>query len=135
MIKATFSHIGLTCENPLKIEEFYIKYFGFKRTMVYNYAGIQIVMIKSDNIYLELFQATENSPLKLPKETGYNYQGWRHICFLVDDLDKKLEEFEDDIKITLGPLDMSELIEGMRICWIADPEGNIIELAEGYKDN
>jgi len=134
MIKATFSHIGLTCENPLKIEEFYIKYFDFKRIRVYNTGEKQIVMIKSDNIYLELFQAAEESPLKPPKETGYTYQGWRHICFLVDDLDKKLEEF-DDIKITLGPLDMSELIEGMRICWIADPEGNIIELVEGYKDN
>ena len=40
----------------------------------------------------------------------------------------------DDAKLTLGPLDMSEFIEGMRVAWISDPEGNIVELNQGYED-
>jgi glyoxylase I family protein len=40
----------------------------------------------------------------------------------------------DEARITLGPLDMSEFIPGMRVAWIADPEGNIVELNDGYID-
>ena len=40
----------------------------------------------------------------------------------------------DDAKITLGPLDMGDFIEGMRVAWISDPEGNIVELNQGYED-
>ena len=46
----------------------------------------------------------------------------------------KLEQMGDDAKLTLGPLDMSEFIEGMRVAWISDPEGNIVELNQGYVD-
>jgi hypothetical protein len=37
-------------------------------------------------------------------------------------------------RITLGPLDMSQFIPGMRVAWIADPERNIVELNQGYVD-
>ena len=40
----------------------------------------------------------------------------------------------EDAKITLGPLDMGAFIEGMRVVWISDPEGNIVELNQGYTD-
>jgi glyoxylase I family protein len=39
-----------------------------------------------------------------------------------------------DARITLGPLDMSQFIAGMRVAWIADPEDNIVELNQGYVD-
>ena len=40
----------------------------------------------------------------------------------------------EDAKITLGPLDMAAFIDGMRVAWITDPEGNIVELNQGYED-
>jgi glyoxylase I family protein len=40
----------------------------------------------------------------------------------------------DDTRITFGPLDMGGFIEGMRVAWITDPEGNIVELNQGYTD-
>ena len=40
----------------------------------------------------------------------------------------------DDATVTLGPLDMGDFIEGMRVAWISDPEGNIVELNQGYED-
>ncbi len=58
----------------------------------------------------------------------------RHLAFLVDDLDAKLAEIGDDAEVTLGPLDMGGFIEGMRVAWISDPEGNIVELNQGYED-
>ncbi|MBI4650356.1 VOC family protein, partial [Candidatus Desantisbacteria bacterium] len=62
------------------------------------------------------------------------FQGLRHVCFLVNDLDKRLKALGSDVKITLGPVDMSGLIPGMKVAWVADPEGNIIELNQGYCD-
>jgi glyoxylase I family protein len=40
----------------------------------------------------------------------------------------------DEAPVTLGPLDMGQFIEGMRVAWISDPEGNIVELSQGYED-
>ena len=134
MVQANFSHIGLNCKDPIVIENFYTKHFGFKRARIYAPGPDQVVMIKSDSFYIELFKAKEDAPFAPPKEDGYDFPGWRHICFIVDNLDAKLKEMGDEAKITLGPIDMSEFVEGMRVCWIADPEGNIVELNEGYVD-
>jgi glyoxylase I family protein len=129
-----FSHIGLSCKDTKIIEKYYTKHFGFRRTRVFYPGPQQIVMLKSEGLYLELFPALEESPVPAPKETGPSYPGWRHICFAVDDLYKKLEEMGDEVVITLGPKDMNHVIPGMKVCWIADPEGNIIELNQGYRD-
>ena len=63
MTVTSFSHVGLTCKDPLAIERFYTRYFGFKRARLVPLGEEQIVFIKSGNIYLELFQAKEKSPL------------------------------------------------------------------------
>ncbi|MBW1804203.1 MAG: VOC family protein [Deltaproteobacteria bacterium] len=134
MKKMTFFHIGLTCRHPLVIEKFYRKHFGFKRARVFSPGPEQIVMLKSGDVYLELFKATEEAPVPEARGNGPSYPGWRHICFAVNDLDILLKEMGQDARITLGPLQRDELIPGMKVCWIADPEGNIIELNQGYTD-
>lgn len=134
MVK-TFSHMGINCKDPVGMEKFYTHYFGFKRARVYKPGSDQIVMIKSGGIYLELFKAGADSPLAPPKKDGYTFPGFRHICFAVEDLDSVLSELGETVKITHGPRDMSKLIDGMKIVWVADPEGNIIELIQGYADD
>jgi len=134
MVKAICSHMGLTCQDPARLENFYARYFGFKRARVYAPGPGQVVMIKSGSFYLELFKAAETSPLPPAEKSGPEFPGWRHLCFLVEDLEAKLKELGGAVKVTLGPVDMSGFIPGMRVCWIADPEGNIIELNQGYID-
>jgi glyoxylase I family protein len=134
MTTTTFSHVGMTCKDPLAIERFYSKYFGFRRARVYAPGPDQVVIITSGNLSLELFKASEASPLAPPEKSGYEFPGWRHICFAVDDLDAKLKELGDDAKPTLGPVDMSQFVPDMKVCWLADPEGNIFELNQGYVD-
>ncbi|MDD2717381.1 MAG: VOC family protein [Candidatus Wallbacteria bacterium] len=131
---SSFLHFGLTCSDPGKIEDFYCRFFGFVRVQVMRPGADQIVIIRSGSLSLELFQASEKSGLPRPGEDGCKYPGWRHLCFSVDDLEKKLLEIGSAAEITLGPLDLGEMIPGMKICWIADPEGNIIELNQGYKE-
>jgi glyoxylase I family protein len=134
MATLTFSHIAIACKDPIAVERFYSKHFSFRRARVYLPGPGQVVVIKSGNVSLELFPAREERPVPQAGEDGPWYPGWRHIAFLVDDLDGKLAEIVDEAPITLGPLDMGQFIPGMRVAWIADPEGNIVELNQGYVD-
>ena len=128
-------HIALACADPLATERWYTKHFGFERRRVYLPGPDQVVVIGNGGVALELFPAKGNAPPdRVGDGAGPEYPGWRHVAFLVDDLDAKLREMGDDARITLGPLDMGEFIEGMRVAWISDPEGNIVELNQGYTD-
>lgn len=135
MVKLPFSHIAMSCQDPTVVEEFYCRHFGFRRARVYAPGPQQVVMIRSGNICLELFPAGAVRIAPHPEADGPQYPGWRHIAFLVNDLDIKLAEMGEDVRLTLGPLDMSEFIPGMRAAWLADPEGNIVELNQGYVDD
>jgi glyoxylase I family protein len=126
-------HIGLNCTDPIAIEQWYAKHFGFERLRVYLPGPDQVVVIGNGGVALELFPAEGDAPPKGERD-GPTQRGVRHVAFLVDDLDAKLAELGDDTEVTLGPLDMSGFIEGMRVAWISDPEGNIVELNQGYED-
>lgn len=134
MPETIFSHVGVMCIDPIKTEKFYTRHFGFKRARVFMPGPGQFVMLKKDGIYLELFKAEEDSPAPYPTEAGPKYPSWRHICFMVDDLDEKLKEMGEEAKITMGPVDMNQYLPGMKICFLADPDGNIVELSQGYVD-
>lgn len=134
MAAVSFSHVGLMCIDPIATERFYTRHFGFRRTRVYAPGPDQVVMIKAGDIYLELFKATEKPPCPAPKEAGPNWPCLRHLCFSVDDLGGKLKQMGNDAKVTLGPVDMGAFVKGMRVCWLADPDGNIVELNQGYID-
>ncbi len=127
-------HVGLSCNDPIAVERWYTKHFGFTRGRVYAPGEGQVVMIQAGGVYLELFKSTEERPAPKVEGAGPDYSGFRHFAFLVDDLDAKLAEMGDEAPITLGPLDMSQFIPGMRVAWVADPEGNIVELNQGYVD-
>ena len=134
MVKTEFAHIGISCLEPAVIEGFYTSYFGFKRTRLFKTDKDEIIMLRAGSVYLELFQAKQDSPLPPASGAGPEYPGFRHISFSVDDIDIKLQELGDEARLTLGPLDLDEFVPGMRACWISDPEGNIIELSQGYTD-
>ena len=129
-----FSHIAITCKDSIAVERFYTKYFGFKRARVIPLGDAQIVFIKSGNVYLEIFETKDGRPVSAPEKDGYGYVGWRHIAFQVDSVDAKLTEMGKDARITLGPLDFNDFIPGWRTVWVADPEGNIVEISQGYVD-
>jgi glyoxylase I family protein len=129
-----FSHMALNCKNMAAIERFYTRYFGFKRARMIPLGDSKIVFLKCGNMYLELFDAEGDSPTAAPQADGHHFLGWRHLAFQVDDVDAKLAELGSDAKITLGPLDFNDFIPGWRTVWLSDPEGNIVEISQGYKD-
>jgi glyoxylase I family protein len=132
-----FNHVALTCKDPLAVERFYTRHFGFRRARVAPLGdGRQIVFIRSGGIYLELFAADEATPVAAGQGDGPHSPGMRHIAFKVDDLDRTIAAMGEEVRrrITLGPLDFGAFIPGWRAAWLADPEGNIVELSQGYVD-
>jgi glyoxylase I family protein len=134
MASLHFSHMALSGKDPLAVERFYTRHFGFKRARVVPLGEDQVIFIKRDDIYLEIFRATREVPAPPAGEAGPEYPDWRHLAFQVDNVDAKLAEMGDDAKITLGPLDFSNIIPGWRSVWLADPTGNIVEISQGYVD-
>lgn len=134
MTVLTFSHVAITCNDPLAMERFYCRYFGFRRARVVVLGESQVVFLKMDNVYLELFQSSQASPAPVAQGSGPEYPGWRHLAFMVDDVDARLAEMGDAARITAGPMDFNDFIRGWRSVWLADPEDNIIEISQGFVD-
>lgn len=132
-----FSQVAITCKDAIATEKFYTKHFGFRRARVAKLPdGDQIVFIKMGDsaFYLEIFQAKEESPIPPAQNDGYPFPSVRHLAFKVENVDAKLAEIGDDAKITLGPFNFDDYIPGWRTVWIADPDGRVIELSQGFVD-
>ncbi|MCK6577725.1 MAG: VOC family protein [Anaerolineae bacterium] len=130
-----FNHIGLNCKDPIAIEKFYTKHFGFTRGRVIPLGeDNQLVFLKGPGVYLEIFKTGDDRPMAAPEKDGYVYVGTRHLAFKVDDIDAVLASIGADAQVTLGPLDFSAFIPGWKTVWVADPEGNIVEISQGYVD-
>jgi glyoxylase I family protein len=134
MTALAFHHMAIACKDPIAIERFYTRYFGFQRARVIPLGDTQIDFIRSGNAYLELFQAKEALPHERAKDDGPWYPEWRHIAFKVDNVDAKLSEMGNEAAITLGPFSFDAFIPGWRTVWLSDPEGNIVEVSQGFVD-
>ncbi len=131
-----FHHVSLNCKDPIAIERFYTKHFGFKRARVVQLPDRrQIVFLKGDNVYLELFPAQGERPAS-PDSSGEGllYPGVRGFSFMADSVDAQLAAMGDAARITFGPLDFGSFIPGWRSVWLADPEGNVIQVTQGFID-
>ena len=129
-----WSHVALNCTDQRVTEEFYGRWFGFRRARVVPLGDSEIVFLRQGEVYLELFQTSEESPLKVsgdgPPQPGIA----RHLAFQVEDLAAFLDRVGDQIPVSLGPLKFDEFIEGWHSVWFTDPDGVIVEVSQGYHD-
>ena len=135
-IPTTFSHIAVTCENPAAFEAFYTKHFDMYRGRTIDLGGgNEIVFLRNKKASTSRSSARKRiGQLHGLTATVHTMAGVRHIAFMVDDVDAKLAEMGDDAVVTLGPLEFGDFIEGWKTVWLKDPEGNIVEISQGYKD-
>jgi glyoxylase I family protein len=129
-----FSHVALSCKDQEATERFYSTHFGFRRARVVKLGDAQIIFLKLADAYLELFAAEGSREGSPPVADGPHGQAIRHIAFQTDDVDAKIAAMGEDARITLGPLDFCAFIPGWRTAWVSDPDGNIVEISQGYVD-
>lgn len=133
-VRTVAHHVGMSCKDPLAIERFYARHFGFRRVRVVPIGAEQVVFLRAGDFYLELFQAKQDAPAPPAGGAGPEYPSFRHLAFAVDDVDAKIAEMGADARVTLGPFGFDDWIQGWRGAWVSDPEGNVVELAQGYRD-
>ncbi len=135
MSSLAFNHVALSCGDPLATERYYARHFGFTRARVVPLGeGQQIVFLRNGGMLLELFQAEGGRPGPAPGADGSHAAGWRHIAFKVEDVEATLAAMGGDAHVTLGPLDFGAFIPGWRTVWVADPDGNVVEISQGFVD-
>lgn len=130
-----FSHVALNCRDLLATERWYHDALGFERARVVDLdGGAQIVFLKLGSAYLELFSGAEG-PRGEPSADGPHDPGsLRHLAFQVDDIDPVLAGLGDTAEVTLGPLSFDTFIPGWRTVWVKDPDGVVVEISQGYRD-
>jgi len=126
-------HVALNCRDVRAQEEFYGRCLGFRRSRVFQ-AGTpgEYVMLRLGATCLELFPATASGGRE--GAGGEQAVGFKHLAFEVDDLDEAVTALRDGGVRTGEIIDCSAVVEGLRICFLDDPEGNCLELMQGYTD-
>ena len=85
--------------------------------IVYLYVG--------DGAFIELFPEHE--------APGTNAGSYKHLCLRVDDMDRTLDDLKDRGLELLGPASVGS--DGNTQAWLADPDGNLIELMQIAPDS
>ena len=133
MSTISFDHIGLSVADIERQRRFYIDAFGFQdehRTEIPD-AGIRIALLsRPGGTAVELTQRADSAPQHFadPVE-GAGVQGYFHWALSVDDLDAAI-----DTAVACGARSISRPSParrpGIRFAYVADPEGNLIELLQ-----
>lgn len=129
-----WSHVGLNCRDVAATEAFYREWFGFRRARVVHDDHGHVVFLRSGDVYLELFASTAE-PFRRPAADGPRHPGVaRHLAFQIDDLDAFLARADGRLPVSLGPLAFDDLVPGWRTVWVTDPDGVVVEVGQGYRD-
>jgi glyoxylase I family protein len=127
------THIAYKCKDKNVTEKFYTKHFGFDRARVFHHGKPnEGILLKLDNIRIELFNAPEEDN---DQSGGEQKVGYLHLAFAVQDIEAAVEKLKADGVEVEPIIDCDKLVAGMRICFFNDPDGNRVELMEGYSDD
>ncbi|OLB81984.1 MAG: glyoxalase [Actinobacteria bacterium 13_2_20CM_2_71_6] len=134
MTDLRWSHVGLNCRDPQATEEFYRTWFGFERARTVSLGDEDIVFLRRGDAYLELFHTPADRPGEAQADGPQTPGIARHLAFQTDDLDGFLGRVGGDIEVSLGPLHFDDFIPGWRSVWLRDPDGVIVEVSQGFRD-
>ena len=125
-------HLAFNCRDRIAQERFYTRHFGFRRARVFN-AGqpSEFVMTVLGDVRVEFFQSKNVGP---DERGGEHKIGFKHLCFDVADVEAKAAQLEA-AGVDIDPvIDCGDVLPGLSVCFFRDPEGNVVELMEGWQD-
>ena len=127
----SLQHLALNCHDRLASERFYTDFFGFRRARVFNrdLPG-EFVMLRLGSMCLELFDMKADPAAR----GGEQAVGFKHLAFEVPEIDVTIAKLNAAGIETGGIIDAGKHVSGLRICFFKDPDGNILELMEGWTD-
>lgn len=146
MIEARFGHVNLVAGDWRRLADFYIRVLGcefvpperdMRGPILQGGTGIAGAALRGAHLRLpgggpqgptlEIFQY-ESGPEAMP--TAANRPGFGHIAFVVPDVAEASATFLAEGGRAVGQIVTSTTADGRQVTWtyVADPEGNIVEL-------
>ncbi len=129
---ASIGHIALRVNDLDRSLEFYRK-LGFPEFLRLTHEDGRpwIAYLRvTDDLFIELFPGGDGEPVPGPARTGVN-----HLCLTTDDIEKFAVHLKAVGIEATAPLVASRRgVDGNRGMWIADPDGNRIEVMEMAAD-
>lgn len=123
-------HIAFNCKSLKRQEEFYCKHFGFKRVRTFNPGEPnEFFILRLGDACMELFTAADTEA-----NGSEQIVGFKHLAFEVPNLEDAIAALKDDGIQPDEIIDCSGILDGMRVCFFNDHEGNRIEIMQGYAD-
>lgn len=131
-LSVTIQHLAINCADRRAQERFYTRHFGFRRARVFN-AGRpdEFVMLRWGPSCIELFGV---EPAAVTPRPAPPAMGFVHLALEVQDLDARVAALQAE-GVDIDPIvDCGHVVAGLRVCFLRDPEGNVLELMEGWHD-
>ncbi len=123
-----YEHIGIRVSDRLEALEFYEKLGFIEEKYFPKHQASELVT--ADGVYINLIFNGAKRDGNILMDEPIKYPGITHPAFIVDDLDRLLEKLEQhNIQVTEEPRYVGER---RRICFIRDPDGNVLEFDQIY---
>ena len=120
-------HVALCAEDVDRLAQFYVDHYGFDVVWQCDVEGSErIVFLRAGNAFLELFQY-HDPPSRLAPRRALTDSGYLHVCLDVEDIDAEHERLTRAGVVFESPPKDAVLL---RFCFLADCEGNRVELME-----
>jgi lactoylglutathione lyase/glyoxylase I family protein len=129
-------HVALRVPDRAQALEWYVNKLDWRVIHLWPYADEELAYIappNDDNFMVELLGGGDPGPLPAPAyaDLGESLRraGYHHFCLVVSDIDKSVAEFRKrGVRIVTEPFQLDAI--SRKLAFIADPFGNLIELAE-----
>jgi catechol 2,3-dioxygenase-like lactoylglutathione lyase family enzyme len=122
------SHVAFYCDDIVEMERFYTRIFCLKRVKEFNKGQENdFFILGHDNFRIELFKKKNNSSEQDKK--------FKHFAIHVESIENTITMLKQNNIAIDKSVDRSTDNTIFKICFIRDPEGNVIEIMEGYSDD
>ena len=120
-------HVAIYTHDLARLEAFYTQTLGFP--VVRRWAAAGIVFVDAGGLWIELTRQDApddgTQPRALDQGVGLN-----HFALQVDDVDRSFQQLVDQgVRVLAAPADY----ENVRVAFLADPDGNVLELIEDHE--
>jgi catechol 2,3-dioxygenase-like lactoylglutathione lyase family enzyme len=119
-------HIAIYTRDLARLEAFYTQTLGFPVVRRWDAAGI--VFVDAGGLWIELTPQDASDDGTRPRALDQGV-GINHLALQVDDVDRA---FQDLVGMGVRVLAAPANYENVRVAFLADPDGNVLELIEDH---
>ena len=119
-------HVAISTTQFERLRAFYVETLGL--TVVGGFPDQEIVFLDAGGVTLEI--VGERAPGQ-PSPAGFERRGWQHLAWEVEDVDAAYADLiARGVAGHSPPVDFPPDAPRLRIAFLTDPDGNLLELVQ-----